>query len=181
MTDPIIVECLERIKKTRSSAYENFHNPTVVYKKKGPPTHHGFKCKHCNRIIERAIDLQKLLHPDARKYEPHCDTISKDIWRIYEATQGEITKMLAAQEGVFHLALDLFQSSNGLDFLRIVIFRHFFTLDKPATVEHFVFECLNHTDTQSGEALVKVLHSVMLKFKIEDCVWGIVCDNVSNN
>ncbi|KAF8593212.1 hypothetical protein BDV93DRAFT_516739, partial [Ceratobasidium sp. AG-I] len=195
-----LVECLEHIKKTRSSAYENFHDPTIVYKKKGPPTHNGFKCKHCDRIVERAIgvsytsglashsgkcgpttkqgqslgaygitgghlstfeqvreyfalwvaesarlfcivndrfvespflasftpksdsqmlQLQKLLHPDARKYQPHRDTISKDIRHIYKATQGEITEMLAAQEGVFHLALDLFQSSNGLDFLGI--------------------------------------------------------------
>ena len=38
--------------------------------------------------------LQKLLHPDARKHMPHRDTISKDIRRIYQATQREITEML---------------------------------------------------------------------------------------
>ncbi|KAF8601305.1 hypothetical protein BDV93DRAFT_558607 [Ceratobasidium sp. AG-I] len=51
-TEEELVECLEHIKKTGSSVYENFHNPTVVYKKKGPPTHNGFKCKHCDRIVE---------------------------------------------------------------------------------------------------------------------------------
>lgn len=87
------------------------------------------------------------------------------------------------------MALDLFQSSNGLDFLGIVIFRHLFTLDKPATVERFVLECIrfvvhlyvhlysnannclvSYTDAHTGEALAKVLHSVMQKFKIEDRV-----------
>ncbi|KAF8602513.1 hypothetical protein BDV93DRAFT_444019 [Ceratobasidium sp. AG-I] len=111
--------------------------------------------------------LQKLLHPDAHRHMPHRDTISKNIRRIYEATQADITAML--------------ESSNGLDFLGIVIFRHLFTLDKSATVERFVLECLSYTDAHSGETLAKVLHSVMRKFKIEDCVWGIVCDNASNN
>ncbi|KAF8593391.1 hypothetical protein BDV93DRAFT_566608 [Ceratobasidium sp. AG-I] len=86
--------------------------------------------------------LQKLLHPDARKYQPHRDTIGKDIRRMYQATQGKIAKMLEIQEGIFHLALDMFQSSNGLDFLGIVLFCHLFTLDKPTTVERFVLECV---------------------------------------
>jgi hypothetical protein len=86
--------------------------------------------------------LQKLLHPDARKYLPHRDTICKDIRHIYEATQTDIIKLLEArahlsprykrdsnispqvQTGAFHIALDLSQSGNGHDFLGIVIFRH---------------------------------------------------------
>ncbi|KAF8596057.1 hypothetical protein BDV93DRAFT_514450 [Ceratobasidium sp. AG-I] len=45
------------IQKAGSTAYENFHAPTVVYKKAGLPTHNGFKCKYCNCIVERQIGV----------------------------------------------------------------------------------------------------------------------------
>ncbi|KAF8606683.1 hypothetical protein BDV93DRAFT_506193 [Ceratobasidium sp. AG-I] len=198
--------CIERIRKSDSPAYLNYHDPTVIEPRTGCATHNRFKCKHCNQIVEHPIgvsytlnlsshskkctattkqsqslgafgitggslhtltaeQLQKLLHPDARKYQPHRDTISKDIRRIYRATQGEIADMLEKQLGISHLALNLFQSSNRLDFLGIVIFRHLFTLDKLAKVECFVLECISRLALNSNSYIV----------------WGIVCNNASNN
>ncbi|KAF8606671.1 hypothetical protein BDV93DRAFT_506182 [Ceratobasidium sp. AG-I] len=175
------VQCLLRIKKSDSSAYKNFDDLTVVYKKTGRLTHNRFKCKHlhsikCGPTTKQAQSLgtfgitggtpltltpeylQKLLHLDTCKHQPHRNTISKDIRRIYQATQRKITEMLEIQEGIFHLALALFQSSNGLDFLGIVLFCHLFMLDKPTTMERFVFECISYTNAHSGAGLAKVLH-----------------------
>jgi hypothetical protein len=51
--------------------------------------------------------------------------------------------LFQAHIGVFHIALDLFQSSNGLDFLGLVIFMFQKTLpDTPVGIERFVLECL---------------------------------------
>ncbi|KAF8594909.1 hypothetical protein BDV93DRAFT_564931 [Ceratobasidium sp. AG-I] len=47
------------------------------------------------------------------------------------------------------------------------------------TVERFVLECLSKAHT--GQELAKVVHTMLLKFKIENQVWGVVCDNASNN
>ncbi|KAF8595930.1 hypothetical protein BDV93DRAFT_563877 [Ceratobasidium sp. AG-I] len=95
--------------------------------------------------------LERLLHPDAHTHQPHCVTISKDIQRIYQATETNIKKVLADHTGVFHTALDLFQSGNGYD------------------------------EEHTGVELAKTLHAVFVKFKIEDRVWGVVFDNASNN
>ncbi|KAG9096664.1 hypothetical protein FS749_008000 [Ceratobasidium sp. UAMH 11750] len=126
--------------------------------------------------------LHKLLDPQARKYMPHCNTISKDIKRIYKATQEEITAKLVSIPGVFHLALDMCQVGNGEDYLGIV----FFHLGKPECksigVEHFLLECLSFGgESHTGEALAWAVHDVLCKFKIQDRVWGVVCNNDSNN
>ncbi|KAF8595273.1 hypothetical protein BDV93DRAFT_457158 [Ceratobasidium sp. AG-I] len=115
--------------------------------------------------------LQRLLHPDARTHQPHHVTISKDIQRIYRATQTDIKKVLA--------------SGNGYDFLGIVIFRPVVSssLSSPRTiaVERFVLECLSYNEEHTGVELAKTLHAIFVKFKIEDRVWGVVSDNASNN
>ncbi|KAF8596437.1 hypothetical protein BDV93DRAFT_423193, partial [Ceratobasidium sp. AG-I] len=112
--------------------------------------------------------LIQLLHPDARIHRPHRDTISKDVRRIYQATQTDIKKTLSVH-------------GNGLDFLGIVIFRYLAT-QSPKTagqtikVDRFVLD-----EAHTGVELARVLHSVLVKFKIENQVWGVVCDNASNN
>ncbi|KAF8599170.1 hypothetical protein BDV93DRAFT_449771, partial [Ceratobasidium sp. AG-I] len=112
--------------------------------------------------------LQRLLHPDARTHQPHRVTISKDIQRIYQATQTDIKKVLV--------------SGNGYDFLGIVIFRPVVSssLLSPRTiaVERFV---LDYDEEHTGVELAKTLHAVFVKFKIKDRVWGVVSDNASNN
>ncbi|KAF8593473.1 hypothetical protein BDV93DRAFT_516536 [Ceratobasidium sp. AG-I] len=165
-------QLIERVQNSDSKVYQNYHELTVVYKATGHLTHNGFKCKHCNQVVERLIgmsytlnltshskkctgttkqsqsldvfgitggslhtlaeeQLQKLLHPDTRKHQPHRDTIRKDIRRIYQATQGEIANMLEKQLRIFHLTLDLSRAATGWTSL-------------PATVERFMLACISH-------------------------------------
>jgi urease accessory protein UreF len=49
----------------------------------------------CNVMLTHLLKLQRLLHTDAQKFIPHCDTISKDIKHIYEATQANLIKEFA--------------------------------------------------------------------------------------
>ncbi|KAF8596703.1 hypothetical protein BDV93DRAFT_563028 [Ceratobasidium sp. AG-I] len=106
--------------------------------------------------------LQKLFHPNVRRHLPHRDTVSKDIRALYTVTQDSIVTELEKHVGVFHIALDLFQSSKGYNFLGLVIFKFMpGTAEKAAGTDCFVLECL--------------------RFKIQDRVWGVVCDNASNN
>ncbi|KAF8593880.1 hypothetical protein BDV93DRAFT_516236, partial [Ceratobasidium sp. AG-I] len=123
----------------------------------------GFGITGGNNSRMTAEQLQKLLHPDARLHRPHRDTISKDVRRIYLATQDDIRKSLAEHSGVFHVALDLFQSGNGYDFLGKVIFRYLAASSpslgaRKITVERFVLECLNYSEAHTGVELAKLLH-----------------------
>ncbi|KAG8732285.1 hypothetical protein FRC10_001021 [Ceratobasidium sp. 414] len=112
--------------------------------------------------------LVKLLHPDARAHLPSRGTISKDIQHLYETSQDDIIKLL--------------KSSNGLDFLGLVLFRlAHITPDKPVAIERFVLECLSFVESHTGENLTKTVYTVLCKFKIEHWVWGVMCDNASNN
>ncbi|QRV88431.1 alpha-glucosidase C [Ceratobasidium sp. AG-Ba] len=54
--------------------------------------------------------LGKLLHPDARKYLPHRDTISQDIKRMYDASQSAIRLQLenSSESGTIPAALSHF-------------------------------------------------------------------------
>ncbi|CAE7147193.1 unnamed protein product [Rhizoctonia solani] len=126
-----------------------------------------------------------LLHPDARKHMPSRATISKDVKLMYDATQQEVIKLLAsgymqAHKGVFHLALDLCQSANGFDYLGLVVFWAS-AVSGQMKIERLVVECLNFEGAHTGVALSKTVLKVLRKFGIEDRVWGVVCDNASNN
>ncbi|KAG8737788.1 hypothetical protein FRC10_007797 [Ceratobasidium sp. 414] len=84
---------------------------------------------------------------------------------------------------IFHITLDLFQSSNGLDLLGLVLFRlaQASTPGEPIMIEQFVLECLSFTKSHTSKHLAKTVHKVLCKFKIEHWVWGTICDNASNN
>ncbi|QRV90595.1 DNA polymerase [Ceratobasidium sp. AG-Ba] len=126
--------------------------------------------------------LGKILHPDARKYLPHRHTISQDIQRMYEASQDEIKSNLEGIVGAFHIALDMLSSSNGLDFMGLVLFYQRVTQGNTLTLERFVLECLSFGGEQhTGVALARSVLGVLRKFKIENRVWAVVCDNASNN
>lgn len=43
------------------------------------------------------IQLKNLLHPDVRAHLPHRNTISKDVQRLYRATQADIIELLAVR------------------------------------------------------------------------------------
>ncbi|KAF8594441.1 hypothetical protein BDV93DRAFT_515772 [Ceratobasidium sp. AG-I] len=115
--------------------------------------------------------LQRLLRPNAHTHQPHCITISKEIQRIYWATQTDINKVLV--------------SGNGDDFLGIVIFCPIVlsSLSSPRTIaiKRFVLECLSYNEEHTGVELAKTLHAVFVKFMTEDWVWGVVSNNVLNN
>ncbi|KAF8595593.1 hypothetical protein BDV93DRAFT_514849 [Ceratobasidium sp. AG-I] len=187
--------CIGRIKDTKLPLYESFGDPFLLYNDDQSVTHYGFKCKACDWITQRQVGvsttsgllghlhcctsaikqqhqlagfgitggnnsrmtakqdrhLQKLLHPDARLHRPHRDTISKDVRRIYLATQEDIKKSLV------------------LSFDTSLRHRHHQAPEKSWSKAH------------TGAELAKILHVVLVKFKIENQVWGVVCDNASNN
>ncbi|QRV88662.1 alpha-glucosidase C [Ceratobasidium sp. AG-Ba] len=126
--------------------------------------------------------LRKLLHPDARKHLPHRHTISQDIKRMYEASQNQIRSQLKGVVGAFHIVLDMLSSSNGLDFMGLVLFYQRVTQGNTLTLKRFVLECLSFGGEQhTGVALVQLVLGVLCKFKIENWVWAVVCNNASNN
>ncbi|KAG9080678.1 hypothetical protein FRC06_006284, partial [Ceratobasidium sp. 370] len=45
----------------------------------------------------------------------------------------------------------------------------------------FVLECLSFAELHTSVNLAKTIYLVLCKFHIEHRVWGIVCDNASNN
>ncbi|KAF8598352.1 hypothetical protein BDV93DRAFT_512565 [Ceratobasidium sp. AG-I] len=57
-----LVQCIERIRKSDSPAYLNYHDPTVIEPRTGRTTHNRFKCKHCNQIVERPIGVSYTLN-----------------------------------------------------------------------------------------------------------------------
>ncbi|KAF8600455.1 hypothetical protein BDV93DRAFT_426321, partial [Ceratobasidium sp. AG-I] len=95
-------------------------------------------------------------------------TIPKDIKHIYDATQLDIIAQLKKHIGVFHIGLDLYQSSNSLDFLGIVLYLLDDNAKAPGSMECLVIECLNFEEAHLGEALAKTLHTVLCKFGIEN-------------
>ncbi|KAG8735671.1 hypothetical protein FRC10_010280 [Ceratobasidium sp. 414] len=114
------------------------------------------------------LQLRRLLDPQSRKFLPHCTTISQDIKRMHEVTQEGIATKLAV--------------SNGYDYMGIIIFHLGKAQDESITLECFLLECLNFGgESHTGVALAHTVHNVLSKFKIQDRVWGIVCDNASNN
>ncbi|KAG8699536.1 hypothetical protein FRC08_005227 [Ceratobasidium sp. 394] len=74
------------------------------------------------------------------------------------------------------------QTDNGQDYLGVVLFH----LGKPENesigIEHFLLECLSFGgEAHTGEALARTVYDMLCKFKIQDRVWGVVCNNASNN
>ncbi|KAG8691139.1 hypothetical protein FRC11_006488 [Ceratobasidium sp. 423] len=68
--------------------------------------------------------------------------------------------MLAGIISMFHIGLHMYQSANGFDYLRILLF-HTAVNDNMISLQCFVLECLN----------LHALHKV----------WGVVCNNASNH
>ncbi|KAG9082047.1 hypothetical protein FS749_007151 [Ceratobasidium sp. UAMH 11750] len=134
-----------------------------------------------NRIVGDRY-LRKLISPQCHGYIPHRETVARDIKVIYNATQAEITARLAELTGTFHIALDMFQADNGYDFMGIVLFHQGLAKDKSPTINRFLLECLTFGgESHTGLALANAVYDVLCKFKIQDRVWAVVCDNASNN
>ncbi|KAG8732358.1 hypothetical protein FRC10_000972, partial [Ceratobasidium sp. 414] len=122
----------------------------------------------CPFLITEDCYLQNLLHTDAKKFKPHCNTISNDVHCLYNATQEEIAQVLKDHVGLFHIVLDLFQSSNGFDFLGLVLFKFQQIMpNKPIGIEQLVLECLHFAESHTGVHLAKAIHSILCRFKIE--------------
>ncbi|KAG8703142.1 hypothetical protein FRC08_003052 [Ceratobasidium sp. 394] len=108
--------------------------------------------------------------------------ISQDIQHIYKATQDEIAVKLVTISGVFHIALSMVQTNNRQDYLGVVLFHLGKPKNKLIGIEQFLLECLSFGgESHMGEALAHAMYDVLCKLKIQDCVWGVVCNNTSNN
>ncbi|KAG8753457.1 hypothetical protein FRC11_007414 [Ceratobasidium sp. 423] len=124
--------------------------------------------------------LIKLLPVEISDMLPARSTITKDIGTMYRMSQKVIKTMLSKIPGVFHIALDMYQSGNGLDYLGLVLF-HAAVKENSMYIERFVLECLSFTGQHMGVALANVVYGILRKFDIQDRVLGVVCDNASNN
>ncbi|QRW02441.1 DNA polymerase [Ceratobasidium sp. AG-Ba] len=125
--------------------------------------------------------LRKLLHPSARHFLPHRNTIPKDIRRMYAATQASITSALKNVSGAMHIGLDMYQSDNGHDYLGIVLY-HQVVERETIRIKRMVLECLSFgTRLHTGKRLARTTHQVLQKFEIEHRVWGAVGDGASTN
>ncbi|KAG8782630.1 hypothetical protein FRC12_020594 [Ceratobasidium sp. 428] len=126
--------------------------------------------------------LRKLFDLQVRKHLSCHTTISDNIKHMDEATQKDITERLAKMTGVFHIALDMFQADNGTDYMGIILFHHKESANGSLTIERFLLECLSDRGEQHvGPALASLVFDVLSKFKIQDRVWGVVCDGAGNN
>ncbi|CUA70752.1 timeless [Rhizoctonia solani] len=124
--------------------------------------------------------LQKLFPVEIMKLLPARPTIVKDISIMYRMAQNVIRGMLADIVGVFHIGLDMYQAPNGFDYLGLVIF-YPAVQDNTMQIKRFVLECLSFGGKHTGVALAHTVYNILCKFKIQDRVWGVVCDNTSNN
>ncbi|QRW10264.1 DNA polymerase [Ceratobasidium sp. AG-Ba] len=137
----------------------------------------------CGRPMSIIHDthLDNLLHPNARRYRPHRTTIAADIKLMYKAMQDQIRANLMDVRGAMHIALDMYASDNGHDYLGIVLFHQEVT-DASLKIKRFVLECLNFDgDEHTGDNLAKKLMVVLRKFGLEDRFWGLAGDGASNN
>ncbi|CAE6410154.1 unnamed protein product [Rhizoctonia solani] len=98
--------------------------------------------------------LRKLIPREIVKLLPHRTTITRDIKTIYRMSQKHIASLLAHIPGVFHIALDMYQSPNG---------------------------CLKFDVSYTGKPLANKFHNTLSKFQIQGRVWSLVCDNAANN
>ncbi|QRV83564.1 DNA polymerase [Ceratobasidium sp. AG-Ba] len=130
----------------------------------------------CSRPMSIINDqhLEDLLHPSVRRYKPHRTTITADIKLMYHAIQDKIKADLAGVQGTLHLALDLFTSDNGHDYLGIVAF-HQEVVHSTMKIKRF------DGDAHTGVNLAKKLRKVAIKFGIENRFWGLVGDAASNH
>ncbi|KAG8741784.1 hypothetical protein FRC10_002419 [Ceratobasidium sp. 414] len=127
-------------------------------------------------ICENARPFNIVTDKYFRKHLPHCTTISLDVKHMYQAMQIDITAMLADVRG---MVLDMFQADNGYDYMGIVLF-HQAIEHEAMVIKWFVLECLNF-ESHTSVALARTVHKVLHKFNIQNWVWGLVADNVSNN
>ncbi|KAG9089111.1 hypothetical protein FS749_001614 [Ceratobasidium sp. UAMH 11750] len=134
-----------------------------------------------NGLTAIFVQFQQLLHPEVRWLLPCRATVSRDVKTIHKAAQQGLVKTLAEACGVFHLGPDMYQVANGIDILWLVSFCQFVTKSHTMIVKRCVLECLNFEPKHTSVELAKGVYGVLHKFKIEDHVWGVVCDNTSNN
>ncbi|KAF8596051.1 hypothetical protein BDV93DRAFT_514443 [Ceratobasidium sp. AG-I] len=100
--------CLDRIKKSTSLAYANFHDPTVVYKETGSPTHNSFKCKHCGRVVERIIGVSYTSGLTPHSLKCSATTKQDTVLGAYGITGGNPATLMAEQvREYFALCYDL--------------------------------------------------------------------------
>ncbi|KAG9086907.1 hypothetical protein FRC07_012955, partial [Ceratobasidium sp. 392] len=100
---------------------------------------------------------------------------------MYHVTQLHIIIVLAALIGTLHIGLNLFQSTSGYDFLGIVLFHTLVQDGGLVIINQFVLECLSFNTSHTGKSLAASLLYVLDNFELQDRVWGIVCNNASNN
>ncbi|CUA75839.1 DNA polymerase [Rhizoctonia solani] len=124
--------------------------------------------------------LRKLFPAEILKLLPSRPTIAKDISTVYKMAQNVVRRMMADIDGCFHIGLDMYQAPNGHDMLGLVIFYPEVN-NNVICVKRFVLECLSFGGKHTGVALANTVYDILRKFKIEDRVWGVVCDNAANN
>ncbi|PLW05700.1 hypothetical protein PCANC_28587 [Puccinia coronata f. sp. avenae] len=118
------------------------------------------------------VITQHILHNSLNSNQCGCTTglraVSSDISCLYSAVQENLIKSLVKHWGAMYLGLDAWQSPNGHDVLRTVLY------------------CLVEDDTGSFELEAMPLDFVTIYARhtgvyLADTICGIVTDNASNN
>ncbi|EUC55039.1 hAT family dimerization protein [Rhizoctonia solani AG-3 Rhs1AP] len=154
----------------------------------GPPSVYDFRqyvvqwVSEDGRAFATVYDryFRKLFPVEIMRMLPSRATLVKDISTLYRMAQNVIKRMLADIPGVFHIGLDMYQAPNGYDYLGVVIF-HPLVKDNTMHMKRFVLECLSFAGRHTGVALANTVYAILCRFQIQDRVWGVVCDNASNN
>ncbi|KAG8750912.1 hypothetical protein FRC11_009909 [Ceratobasidium sp. 423] len=150
---------IRHIEKSKSAAYGTFELP--VLKKPvvlgAPYQYHAFVCKTCGDVILWEIGEGStsalLKHQNTCERKKAQRTLIKYgvTGRATPPTEYEVRKyvVLWGIGGMFHITLDMYQSPNGFDYLRIIVF-HTAVKDNVISLEHFVLECLKMLRTLSA-------------------------------
>ncbi|KAE8208051.1 hypothetical protein CF327_g7193 [Tilletia walkeri] len=107
---------------------------------------------------------------------PSHQTVSRDIAKVAKGMVQHITNELAEVEGCFHLAIDVWTSSNGYAFLRLII-----CYQRSGESVRRVLEMVPFLDKHDSYHLAETTHRILVKYGVGSRVWNIVSDNASEN
>ncbi|KAE8221493.1 hypothetical protein CF326_g8546, partial [Tilletia indica] len=107
---------------------------------------------------------------------PSRFTISRDVARVFFGMTKYLKEELAAVEGCFHLATDVWTSANGYSFLGLII-----CYQQNGRAIRRLLEMVPFLTTHDSEHLANATFRILEKYGITKRLWNIVSDNASEN
>ncbi|KAE8241013.1 hypothetical protein A4X13_0g7602 [Tilletia indica] len=113
---------------------------------------------------------------EQRALMPSRFTISRDVTRVFLGMNKHLKKELAAVEGCFHLATDVWTSANGYSFLGLIV-----CYQRNGQAIRRLLEMVPFLTTHDSAHLATATYNVLEKYEITQRLWNIVSDNASEN